>query len=74
LYSVFNFVPTKFFFIPELREAFFLFDIENVGEITVRELGAVLSAHGYSTTEETLAHMLNEIDEDGRYCSMTRHI
>ncbi|XP_064622991.1 uncharacterized protein LOC135485151 isoform X2 [Lineus longissimus] len=48
----------------EIREAFSLFDIENVGEITARELGSVLTAHGYTASEEALVHMLNDIDED----------
>ena len=49
----------------ELSEAFKLFDTDQNGEVTTKELNAVLRSLGQTLTESELQTLLNTIDEDG---------
>ena len=49
----------------EYREAFALYDANNDGTITVRELGQAMRQLGQDPTDEELADMINEVDADG---------
>ncbi|SPP75543.1 blast:Calmodulin [Drosophila guanche] len=50
--------------IKEIREAFSVYDRENTGSITCRELGVVLRSLGQTPTEAELYDMIEEIDAD----------
>jgi len=51
--------------IAEFKEAFALFDKDNDGNITTKELGTVMRSLGQNPTESELADMINEVDADG---------
>jgi len=51
--------------IAEFKEAFSLFDKDNDGTITTKELGTVMRSLGQSPTEPELRDMINEVDADG---------
>jgi len=51
--------------IEEFKEAFLLFDRDNDGFITTKELGTVMRSLGQSPTEHELQDMINEVDTDG---------
>ena len=51
--------------IEELREAFYLFDTDNSGDIDSSELGAAMSALGFTVDEVELQQMIAEVDSDG---------
>lgn len=50
--------------IADLKEAFKLFDKDNDGSITWRELGEVMKKLGQNPTDEELQDMVNEVDND----------
>ncbi|CAD5113613.1 DgyrCDS2773 [Dimorphilus gyrociliatus] len=49
----------------EYREAFKLFDKDNNGYITTKELGTVMRSLGQNPTEQELIDKINEVDVDG---------
>ena len=49
----------------EYREAFALYDGNNDGTITCRELGQAMRQLGQDPTDEELSDMINEVDADG---------
>lgn len=51
----------------EFRESFRLFDKNNDGVITTKELGAVMKSVGQELTEAELKEMIREVDSDGRF-------
>ena len=51
--------------ISQLKQAFALFDLDCNGFITNDELGTVLRKMGQEPTDEEVAQMIAEIDEDG---------
>jgi len=51
--------------IAEFKEAFSLFDKDNDGLITSKELGTVMRSLGQNPTESELADMIREVDADG---------
>ncbi|SPP75544.1 blast:Calmodulin [Drosophila guanche] len=51
--------------IEEIREAFQVFDRDNKGCITCKELGTVMRSLGQNQTEAELYDMIDEIDLDG---------
>nr|CAG8463080.1 10109_t:CDS:2 [Entrophospora candida] len=51
--------------IAEFKEAFSLFDKDNDGSITTKELGTVMRSLGQNPTESELQDMINEVDADG---------
>ncbi|KAL4237342.1 hypothetical protein ACF0H5_002060 [Mactra antiquata] len=55
----------KYYFIPEFKEAFSLFDKDGDGTITTKELGTVMRSLGQNPTEAELQDMINEVDADG---------
>ncbi|KAJ8097853.1 hypothetical protein POJ06DRAFT_270668 [Lipomyces tetrasporus] len=50
--------------INEFKEAFSLFDKNNDGQITTKELGTVMRSLGQNPSEAELADMINEVDVD----------
>ncbi|KAK9480165.1 hypothetical protein V1514DRAFT_326587 [Lipomyces japonicus] len=50
--------------ISEFKEAFSLFDRNNDGQITTKELGTVMRSLGQNPSEAELADMINEVDVD----------
>lgn len=48
----------------EFREAFYLFDKDGNGEISIAELGRVMRALGRNPTQLQLQEMINEIDSN----------
>ena len=51
--------------ISEFKEAFSLFDKDDDGCITTKELGTVMRSLGQNPTEAELQDMINEVDADG---------
>ena len=51
--------------VAEFREAFGLFDKDNDGSITSKELGTVMKSLGQNPTDAELQDMINEVDSDG---------
>ena len=51
--------------VAEFREAFNLFDLDGGGDIDARELGTVMRSLGQNPSDEELAAMIAEVDEDG---------
>ncbi|CAF3942809.1 unnamed protein product [Rotaria sordida] len=51
--------------IAEFQEAFSLFDKDDDGTITTKELGTVMRSLGQNPTEAELQDMINEVDADG---------
>ncbi|UJR38801.1 hypothetical protein I4U23_031466 [Adineta vaga] len=51
--------------IAEFKEAFSLFDKDDDGTITTKELGTVMRSLGQNPTEAELQDMINEVDADG---------
>lgn len=51
--------------IEEYKDAFSLFDRDNNGIITTRELSAIMRSLGFNPTEEELQTMINNVDYDG---------
>jgi calmodulin len=51
--------------IAEFKEAFALFDKDGDGSITAKELGTVMKSLGQTPSEEDIANMIKEVDEDG---------
>ncbi|CAC5385571.1 CALM [Mytilus coruscus] len=49
----------------DFKQAFKLFDDDDSGTITSKELGTVLRQLGQNPTEAELQDMINEVDEDG---------
>lgn len=54
-----------FTFLTEYKDAFSLFDRNNDGIITTRELSAIMRSLGFNPTEEELQTMINNVDYDG---------
>ena len=54
-----------FFQFLEYKDAFSLFDRDENGIITTRELGSIMRSLGFNPTEEELQTMINEVDYDG---------
>lgn len=54
----------------EFKEAFSLFDKDGDGTITTKELGTVMRSLGQNPTEAELQDMINEVDADGKNCSI----
>jgi len=52
----------------ELREAFALFDKDNDGCITSKELMTVMNGLRLQITEQEIADLINNVDVDGQYC------
>lgn len=52
--------------ISEFKEAFSLFDKDENGTITSKELGTAMRSLGQYPTEVELRDMINEIDADGK--------
>jgi calmodulin len=50
--------------VAEFKEAFALFDKNNDGEITSKELGTVMRSLGQNPSESELQDMINEVDTD----------
>ena len=50
--------------IAEFKEAFSLFDKDNDGKITTKELGTVMRSLGQNPSESELTDMINEVDVD----------
>ncbi|CAH2009579.1 unnamed protein product [Acanthoscelides obtectus] len=50
-----------------LKNAFDTFDVEKKGSIGTVMIGTILSMLGVQTTEQMLADIINEVDEDGTY-------
>jgi calmodulin len=50
--------------ISAFKEAFSLFDKDNDGQITTKELGTVMRSLGQNPSESELADMINEVDVD----------
>ena len=48
----------------EVREAFRLFDLDHSGDIDLRELGTVLRALGANPSQDELAAMMAQVDDD----------
>mmetsp|Transcript_68973 Transcript_68973/g.158322 ORF Transcript_68973/g.158322 Transcript_68973/m.158322 type:complete len:92 (-) Transcript_68973:282-557(-) len=57
--------------ISEFKEAFALFDKENDGTITTKELGTVMRALGQNPNEAELQDMINQVDQAGDNNQMT---
>nr|XP_002739903.1 PREDICTED: calmodulin-like [Saccoglossus kowalevskii] len=51
--------------IAEFKEAFSLFDKDNDGTITTKELGTVMRSLGQNPTDSEVQDMVNEVDADG---------
>ncbi|XP_062207196.1 calmodulin-2/4-like [Phragmites australis] len=51
--------------IAEFKEAFSLFDKDDNGYISTKELGTVMRSLGQNPTEAELQDMINEVDADG---------
>ena len=51
--------------IGDFQEAFSLFDEDDSGTITTKELGGVMESLGQNTTEAGLQNLINEVDIDG---------
>ena len=51
--------------IADFREAFSLFDFDENGSISAKELGEVLKALGQNPSMNELSDMINEVDQDG---------
>jgi len=49
----------------DFKQAFKLFDDDDSGTITSKELGTVMRQFGQNPTEAELQDMINEVDEDG---------
>ena len=56
---------TFFYQFLEYKDAFSLFDRDENGIITTRELGSIMRSLGFNPTEEELQTMINEVDYDG---------
>ena len=50
----------------EFKDAFLLFDKDDDGDITTKELNNVMRSLGQNPTEADLQDMISEIDEDGK--------
>lgn len=53
-------------FVPELREAFSLFDKDGSGTISNDELEVVMKSLGQNPTQSELKQMIQEVDVDGK--------
>lgn len=62
------------FSLTEFKEAFSLFDKDGDGTITTKELGTVMRSLGQNPTEAELQDMINEVDADGEFNSMSIRI
>ena len=51
--------------IADFKEAFSLFDHDENGSISAKELGEVLKALGQNPSKNELSDMINEVDVDG---------
>lgn len=51
--------------INEFKDAFTLFDKDNDGVVTAKELSTVLKSLGHSPTEQELGEMIASVDTDG---------
>ncbi len=51
--------------IAEFKEAFKIFDKDDSGFITTKELGTVMRSLGQNPSEEELADMIYQVDKDG---------
>jgi len=54
----------------EYKDAFSLFDRDENGIITTRELGSIMRSLGFNPTEEELQTMINEVDYDGEFSNI----
>jgi hypothetical protein len=61
--------------IPDVQEAFNLFDKNGDGTISVKELREAMNAAGHDATEEMVRGLLNSHDKDGMatFFSCTKH-
>lgn len=51
-----------------LREAFDMFDVDQSGEISAKELGSVMGALGFAPTKQEIEDMISAIDRDLDSC------
>jgi Ca2+-binding EF-hand superfamily protein len=51
--------------INEFKDAFTLFDKDNDGVVTAKELATVLKSLGHNPTEQELGEMIASVDTDG---------
>lgn len=51
--------------LPEIKEAFQVFDKDGNGFISTKELGMVMRSLGQNPTEAELMDMINAVDNDG---------
>ena len=49
----------------ELREKFFLFDLDGNNVMNTNELGAVMRSFGVNLTEEEISNLMKELDSNG---------
>ena len=56
--------------VQELGDAFFLFDYDNDGKITTREVGAAVRSVGLNPTETELKEMINDVNGIGGLVDM----
>jgi len=49
----------------EFKDAFTLFDKDNDGAITAKELATVLKSLGHNPTDQELSEMIASVDSDG---------
>ena len=54
-------------YVPEFKEAFYMFDKDGDGRITEDELGTVLRSLGQDPTPTELKDMINDVDKDGQW-------
>ena len=60
---------TQPLFCLEYQDAFYLFDRDNNGYITTKELGSIMRTLGFNPNEEDLQQMIFTVDYDGKAVS-----
>ena len=54
-----------YYTVPEMREAFNIFDKDNNGRINTQELGTVMRSLGQNPTQKEIDDMIKGADKDG---------